>query len=486
MKRKLIVILLLLSPFLSFAQEEGAVVKDFCKGVRGINTSFSLNDHVNIVQILSDNENFDIAAVNDQMQTLWKTSLKGYVVSTSKFKDKILAVAATEYSSTKLSNNTFKGYIIDPSNGKVLLEKIIFDGNQNYLSFPYVFTGDGSFFKFCLRQSACERRIHVGIALISENSWIKQLKTTRDMDIIDFDEKLDPVYKLKPVLPNGVFLNIACNNNGDTFIGRYNSGNIVIEKYDAGKNSPSTEQTLDITLDDDVLSSDIPMESSKKNKNVLYYALTFKNANKEIELGVGKLDFTTGKKQYTSEIFTKDHVKELKKNFTPANKKLDSPDLGDRSTLKVRVLNEIDDHIIVSLASTVSQRGNYSSSTIEYSTLINNFDINLNLRHQYLIPTSCLPLEHSNNEFHYDKNKLFVITNNLHGLASVNAVYSVFDLNNGQCEKMEILSKKKIGNSDLAAAFSIFWFKDNFIAPYLDRKGFSGVKYDIALQQDNY
>ncbi len=498
MKKNLLICLLAFLPFITTAQEEAPpLVKDFYEGTYTIPESFVLNDRVNIMQFSPDKENCDIVAVDDQMQTLWKTSLKGHALSTSKFKDKILVVVSTEYSNIKRNNNTFKGYILDPSNGKVLVDKVIFEGSEDYLTFPYIFTAEnGEIFKFAVRQSSFERRLHVAmpslLGIISINSYIKQFNETRDLDVIDFNEKLEPVNKFKPVITAGTFLEMNSNKQGDLFIAWFNNGSMDVAKYDAGKKTPSGTLTGNVILDKDILDSfgnDILMVPSKSNANVLYYALAFRNPDKETELGLGKLDFSTGKKQYVNELFTKDHIKSIKKSYVPVNKKMESPDLGPVKALNVRLFSDVDDHLIVALTST-----SYASSSIgsgtwesEYNILINSYDTDLKLKYQQLVPTGYIvPERHLPLGFYHDKNKLYVLSNDKTGMTTLNGTYSVFDLSTGQCDKMYHLSKKKMGNSHAAASSSVLWFKNSFVVPYLEMKGFAGGKYNITLQQNLY
>ena len=498
MRRQVLVILLLLSPFLSFAQEEGSVVKDFYKSTRNMPTSFVLSDQVNIMSVNNDFENFDVIAVNDQMQKLWKTSLKGYIHKVTKLNDKILVVASTDYSSTKLYNNTYKGFLIDPSTGKVLIEKVLFDGTQDYLMSPYVFTGDSKFLKLALRTTAMERHMHVAmpgmLSIISFNAFYKQFHQTSSLDVIDFNEKLEPVYKFKAAVPaDETFLGMACNNQGDLFVNWFSKGNIDFVKYGAGSDKPSKSVKSNIVLDGDEIvknmASDlIDLTPSKKNGNVLYYSIAFRNPDKERELGIGKIDFSTGKTDYANEVFTKDHVKEIKKSFVPLNKKLGSPDIGGIKELTVRKLMEVDDHVIVILSSFSSQSSTIGSGQwiIESNLLLNDYDSNLHPRSQQLIPSEYsvpnIPLPVG---YYHKDNKLYVITNDKHGFTTLNAFVCIYDLSSNKFESMNWIPKKKIGGSEIAATSSVMWFKDSFLMPYLDTHMMSG-KFDVTLQKNGY
>jgi len=494
--KNLLICFLLLTPFVVLAQDENPpLVKDFYKGVRSIPQSFELNDHVNVMQFNLDDHNFDVVAVDEQMQVLWKTNLQGYMITTRKFRDKILAVAATDFSNVKRNNNTFKAYIIDPATGKVLVEKVIFDGNPDYFTFPFVFTGDGNIFKFAVRQSAFTRRMHVAmpslLALVSINSYEKEYNQTTDFDVIEFNDKLEPINKFKPVFNTGTFIGMDCNKAGDTFIAWYNEGSLDFVKYVEGQSTPSKPISASIALKKNATDSfgiDIVVQACVTNNNALYYALSFKNQDKENEMGVGKLDFSNGKEEYVNEVFSKDHVKEIKKSYVTVNKKLHSPNLGPVSAIDVKGFYQKNGNVMVALTSTAySSAMNGGTWVDEYNVLINCYDADLKFKFQQLIPTSyAVPERHLPIGFHIANNKLYVLSNDKEGMTTLYGTFATIDLTTGACDKIYWLSKKKISNSDAAASSSVLWFPGSFVIPYLDLRGFSGRKYDITLQKNSY
>jgi len=495
--KKLVICLLAVLPFIASAQEEEPpLYKEFFKDIRSIEPSFVMNDHVNIMSVNTDNENFNITAVNDQMQIVWQSALPGYVLAVRKFNGKVLAVAASEFSKVKQTNNTFKAYILDPATGKTLAEKVIFDGVQDHMAFPFVFTGDGDTFKLAVRESGFERRLHVAmpslLGIVSINSYIKQFNETKNLDVIDVNDKLEIVNKLKPVIGPGLFIGITANNAGDTFVAWDNNGNMDITKYEKGKSAPVKTITGDVVLGEDALNSfggnDIVIRASKNSNNIVYYALAFRNPDKETELGIGRVDFSTGTKKYVNELFTKDHVKAIKKNYVPVNKKMDSPDVGSVKSLNLRSFGETDNRLIVALTSTASSSGmNGGTWETEYSIVVNGYDMDLTPKFQQLIPTSyTVPNRHLPLGFYSNKNKLYIVSNDKTGMTTLNGVFSTIDLATGQCEKMYRLSKKKISNSNCAASHSVLWFPNSFVVPYMDMKGFTGSRYDITLQQNSY
>jgi hypothetical protein len=493
MKKNLLVTLLLIFPFIVAAQDEAPVYKDFYEKARTIPSSFIFNDHINIMQVNKDNETFEMIAVNDQMQVIWKTELKGYALAGAKFKNKILAVASTDYSAMKSNNNTYKGYLLDPATGKILVEKVLYDGPMAYMTLPYVFTGDGDFFKLAIRQNGMERRIHVTTPLIFmiSNSYAKQMNETKNLDVIDFNDQLEAINKFKPEIANGDFINWTCNNTGDMFIAWLNEGSLDFVKYNAGKTSPSNKVSADIAFkkenSDMSPGSYMAIAPSKKEGSLLYYGLMYKNLNnKEIELGVGKIDFSNGKKQFVSEVFTKDHIKSLEKAFVPVNKKMDKPDLFSPKSLGVRGIGENNGHLVISITGRSSSQGSMGVWELESSTLLNGYNTDLKLKYQQFIPSGySFPTRILPSGYYFNKDKLFVVTNDKQGMTTMYATYAVLDLNTGQWDKMVWLSKKKVSNSDFAGSSSVLWYSNGFIVPYLAMKsGIGTTKYSLTLQQN--
>lgn len=211
------------------------------------------------------------------------------------------------------------------------------------------------------------------------------------------------------------------------------------------------------------------------------------NQDKDAELGIGKFDFSTGKKYFVAEAFDKAHVKMLQKSFVPLNKKIDDADLGPRSGLHLRYLTETNGVLIAALTSRYLTTGSYGIWNTENSVLINGYDENLNTKFQqilpikYTVPNNFLPFG-----YHAAKNKLYVVGNTKSGLTTLNGVYGCLDINTGKWDKMYVLSKKKISNTDYADGDVILWFNDNYLVPYFEAKGLMKNKFNITLQQNSY
>jgi hypothetical protein len=493
MKKHLLPLLFLLLPFTLLAQDAPVLYKDFYEGVKGAK-SFVWDDHVNIMQINTDNENFDVIAVNDQMEILWRTSFEGFAFTTTRFKNKIVAIASTEHSNVKGSNNTYKAYLIDPATGKLLVEKLVYNGTDDYMEYPSVFTGDGVYLKFCIRITGLERKLHIGLpgifSLFSINKYSKEFNETRELDVISLNEKLEAATTVKLPVSNGTMVTWCANKQADLFIAWLNGPSIEVYKYPDGSKSPVKQMNADITFtinEHTIPQQHLQLLASPSNNNILYYGLTYRNPDNDAELGIGKFDFATGKKLFVSEAFNKPHVKELQKSFVPVNKKLDDADLGSRDDLHLRYLAETAGVLVATVTSQSQRAGSYGVWQVENSVLINGYDASLNTKFQqilpvsYVVPNRLLPIG-----YHAAKNKFYVVGNTKHGLNVLNGVYGCLDVTTGQWDKMEELSKKKISNPDWSYGEAILWFADSYVVPYFSPKGLMQSKFDITLQQNNY
>ncbi len=493
MKKYLLPCLFLLFPFALAAQQDAmSVYPDFYNNVKSV-VSFVWDDHTNIATLDIDNENFDVVAVNDQMQMAWRSSFAGYVLKTARFKDKIVAIAATEHSTFKGAGNTYIAYLIDAATGKQLAQKEIYHGDENYVEIPEIFTGEGGFVKLCVRQTTFQRKMHVALpgifALFSMGKYAREFNETRELDVITLDDKLNPATVKLPIA-SGSLVNWCANKQGDLFIAWFNGPSIEVYKYPAGSSSPAKQLNADVSFvpnDRTDVSEEFLMQPSSVHPDVVYYGTSYSTENENAELGIGKLDFAGGKKLFVTETFDRDHVKALEKSFVKINKKADDVDLGARKGLHIRYLAEVNGTVIATVTSRHFESSSYGSWDCENSVLVNGYDENLATRFQQILPANYkYPNRFLPVAYHIAKNKMYVISNEKSGLTTITGIYGCLDLASGTWEKMLALSKKHISDSDYSNGAAAMWFADSFAVAYIARKTLRPNSFDIVLQQNAY
>ncbi|MEO6150529.1 MAG: hypothetical protein ABIN95_10345 [Mucilaginibacter sp.] len=324
-------------------------------------------------------------------------------------------------------------------------------------------------------------------------SITKQLKDyygTKDLSVIDFDEKLEVTSIVKPAVADGVFINITGNYQGDLFLALFTGGRtVIINKYEAGKTAPSGKLTQDIALrntdDDDDPGNHIRLFASESDRNVIYFSVMYKNFDKDIHLDVARFDFGKKDKQVVSEVFNRDKIKQIEKSFVRPNKDIDKPDIGSAGNMEVRYMKESGNTLIVAMSNRYIQRGQQAVWLVEPSIVINGYDLNLKSKFQQVMPSFYLcGLKYLPAGFYADNNTLRVIANNKDGLMSYNTIYGELDLTTGKWKRMDILSKKKLKGTAFADGPNVLWYKKNFIVPFLEPGGMLSIKFDLALQNN--
>jgi len=486
MKKIFIICSFILLPCLAFAQNNSPLTDDVYIDFKGINNVIRLDNNINIMQVQTDNKSFDLVAYNENEKIIWQTSIPGYALNVGEFKGKIAAVAATEHSTMKGNGNTYKGFIIDPTTGKTITEKVIYDDNNDFIEQPNVMIGD-NYFKFSMRQTAVTRTVHVGVPVLfifQIMHWSKEMNETKKLEIIDFNDKLEVTNTFLAV-PAGTFINLTCNKNSDTFVSWLNGSDIEVYKYDAGKTTPSGKLDADVSIepfDDSELSSLFYLQASPTNPNSLFYTLLFRNEDKDPELMVGKMDFETKTKKTAAEVFKRADIKALEKTFVTVNKKIDDPDIGSPKELVLKNVCTTDNGIVVVLSGEYEKAIQNSSYPVGKSLLINAYDDDLNLKFQQFFPLE--NFSYPSVALHPMKNKLYVVTSTKDGQSNFKGVYGQLDMNTGRWDSMDFLTKKPI--TGYLAAGNILWFDKSYIVPYMKSHGMFAVKYNLSLQMNDY
>ena len=479
---------ILLLPILVFAQDDN-VVKDFAKRAVDLQ-SVQINEHLNVLQITYYDDAFELVGINDQMQTIWRSTFKGHPFQTAKFKGNVVTLASTE-DDLKGPNNTYMALLVDYATGKLIAQNQIFTDQDTYKEFPEMSTGNGSFCEVVIRQSLLERKRFY--SAFGFNKKLQEQKTIANLQAFELNEKLEIVNNLKPEIDPGMFLTSAFNNNGDIFISWLDGATINVYRYPKEKSVSSKKLSIDIPAesieieqnDDHHIMTLIPDE---KDKNKVYYAVIYKNANKNPELNVGKFDFTNGKESSAKEEFNKKEAKRLKKSYIGVNKKIDDADFSSFQ-LELKYAKEMNGKLVVALASYSMYTSTKGSVTIDYAALINGYDLDLNQKFQQLMPIkSSNPFIKLYSGYYIANDKLNILSN--YTSSMMNGHYQalgVLDLNTGTWDKMDILSKKHVNNGDFADGRGVMWFGNSYIVPYCNPKSWVNYNtFEVTLQQNQY
>jgi hypothetical protein len=490
MKKLLLQLVLLLLPFLAFAQNEAATLKDFSKKAKGIRDAFKLNEHVSVMSLDLDFEKFELVAIDDKMQVLWRTTLKGHWLGAGKFKGQILAIAAADYSFNKnLNSPPYTGYLVDELTGEATLEKIIYQSNAETREYPSLMLyNDDSQAALLIRRTAMSK------ARFTNTKG----NETKDLTILNLDEKLNTSI-LKPKIPEGELINITNNKKGDIYaITRPDKKEIKVYRYEVGRTEPGEPIALNVELDQESIDFNYcEMHTANNNRKLLYFALAFggkrsgiANTYEEIQIPLFKVNFEDHSVKTIKEVFDKAHVKAIENSYVPYDKKLDKPYI-DRFYAPKDIIEGNGTLILVlgnKESSHTSEPRNDTglSAVFENSLIINGYDTDLKPKFQQILPSFYRNSIALNAGYYENKNSLYIIANSASGphIHNWHPYYGQLDLNTGNWLKLEKLPKGKL-NDDYLADGNILWFPSGFIVPFCNMHYMSGNQ-ETSLQLNTY
>ena len=502
MKKNLLYILLLMFPLTALAQKETEVIKNFENDVENIVKTFRVNEHVNIMQVLKTNNKFDLIAINDQMQVLWKVTLKGYAFSSGKFKDKIIAIAAEDYSAANGPDNKYNGYLIDIATGKVLLQKEIFNDPDHFVDISsFLLDPKGDFFEIVVKQTGVSRNFFS--VTRTDN---KSAKIIKSVTIIDYNAQLEPT-PYKANVQDGSLASITSNTYGDIFLGWLNRTTLIINKYTVGQQSgvKGSEIDLGLTDDKDETANSFKLFPSSSKRDEIYF--TFMNVILNgAQLEVGNYNFFTGHNFIVKQLISKDTLKDLTETaLYEKNNKNFRPYFWAPHSLYIKFAKEDNGNIIVALSEmytgqevqTMGNNGMVRTGNIttqepsfryvsESSTLIYGLDKNLNSKYKAVLPTGytisgVIPLTVA---LHMDGQYLHIIGNQTQH-SKLTTMYGKLNLATGKWDTMGWLNKDKIGNHG-SFGYGACWFANCMITSFVAPANLLSKKLDILLKKYNY
>lgn len=495
------------------AQTEGATVskadwevvntENFSNSVNGTctnNNLVKLADGVTAALVKNDKDEFAVATIAPDMSFKWRTTLSGRPSILCKFKGNLLVVANGR-SEVVGKAGGYVAYLLNPDNGKVLLEKQIFSNNEIFVEFKnFFFTENGDYFKFSVRESKIKSGTKMalpGIAsLISLKGIDNRYGETQSFKVITLDDKLNATSQ-ELVMPEGTFIGTIANAKGDVFVMTIKDKmDILTSQYLSGQKqaSKTIKQALDGELKGFFVNSGLTENfyytDSKKYPNQLYWALSIREG-KTSNVYLSLVDFDKGISQIKKETFTKDEYEDLEKNYKPIDKKVSEPKLGSAANQSILDFFTTGDKIIVEVGGSFIQAGQYGSTIIKTSVVLNVFDMNLNLKSQQIIPrylpvVNRLDFDKISYDYQEDTNRLRFLANTFKGMASNIAMYGEMDMVSCKIDRLKYLGMSKVGSRSYVNGPSVFWSKQSFIIPYFEPKGLTQTKYDIYLKDYKY
>ncbi len=490
MSKNLFFLVLLIVPFLANAQSTPVFIKHIEKGTLGISGTCKFDEHLNILQFNVGTNEFGLIAINDKAEVVWRSTFNKAYIGLGKFKDKILVISSP--------HNGFSGFqmpitgqLIDVKTGKILLEKELFNNQttSDMVIKPF-FSENGSFFKLSIRETQSKK----GFSLFSSAS---KYGKTRNLTILDFNEKLEPTNQFSPKIDENAFISLATNNDGDLFIAAATNGySVSFVKYNLGKQEPSLPIDVEFNIRDKNDSDEpkriidnLKLAGSNTDRNSFYSCLIEKNEAKEYQLTVNKVDFGKMTKVQTTEEFTKDRLPEIIKASTGVDYKNDIW-VGKPKILTIDHLQVFENNVIVVYSdreSITTYDGHRNTSYVNAGSLVVNcYDLDLKTKFLNIMPINYSAGGWFTPSYYYHGNSLAIVATNRARtggrFSGLIPMYGNLDLSDGKWKKLGYFDKTDLPSG----SFNNFtmWYGDNFVSLITDYNTFG--KTNISLYKGAY
>lgn len=467
------------------------ISKDFLKSSTDLQT-VSLNNVIAYVSNNSDKK-VDIVATDYSLKKKWNLVLDGYLHTAENLGGNILILASTDFTLFTRFNSEFKAYLINTSTGKILKEKMLYEGDNSYHTIPYaLMSRDNKRFTLATRETGLKRTMKVGVGAIGLLYTIK--KTTengnkiKSFNVATFDENLEPIEKISPDLPEGNFVGVERTVNNDLYIAvAENKKGITISKYPAGKDVSAKTVTESFSVSGglfglDQLNEHVHFAADTINNNTVYIWGSFRTDNEFLTM-FNRYDFESGNHKKFNKVFTQQDIRELEKLYTPVNKDLKKLSIAHPKFLKVKkaVIDDTGYYLVIS--DTQYSPASQSSPPSPFCDGIILFSLDKNLKEKSLltIPRAYSGVYSAQYAMYKQNSKMYLLTS-----IGDRAQFLAAKINteSAKLESLQVIEPDNSGRADEPNLNNAVLTGNALILPAWDFKAaFGKIKFDVNLYQ---
>jgi hypothetical protein len=473
-----------------------SVKKDFFKGSTGV-TSLRLNAGT-LAFISNDNDRaVEITGTDNEFNNKWSARLDGYFHDAALVGNNLLVLVSTEFNFMLRYNSTFKGYLLDPA-GKVIKEKILFAGNNDYHTELYFMPSkDHNSYSLGIRETSVKRNVKIAPGTIGALYMIKKMSDefnkVKSFHVITVNPDLEQTESISPDLPDGEFVGVQRTINKDLYTAvSENKKGVTISRYMPGKET-AVETVFEPysyyggLLGIGYLSDCVKFMADTINNNTVYISGAFKNGD-NFSIIFNKYDFAAKQHKRFKKTYTREELKELEKSYQPLNRDFKKLTIAIPKELELidAVIGKDNYSLIISdFVYHVRQAGEVRpSTTMSHGIIVYNLDKDLGIKTISTIPRDHEGLVGASTKTYQNDNSLYVMSG--HGW---NAKFLVGKINTltGKVEAIRVIEPEKTGMSDHAALDMAVISEKKIILPVFDFKtSFTKIKFDINMYHLNW
>jgi hypothetical protein len=395
----------------------------------------------------------------------------------ARFGDGLLAFYQPE---KKSESREVHAILINLKNKTAGQDKIVFSVPTEYnIDFVVERDGDGIFQGLLARITGYKSKKQ--IVPLSSNKENREYNTTSGLSITTLSPSLEPnMVLLSSAITTGSYVTSAMNRAGELFVISNGSGQLIAEKFSA---TGALENKLSVDF--------LPRDNSfmtfvghldPTHDNAITIAAKYRKEDKKEAESAYRFDFDANLAYAAKEdILDKYYYRALKAD-TGQTTKIHSSNVRNIESLVPVSIVEIGDVIAICKeieyeTVTTSGFGSSASSTVHYwcdAAILSVYDKQMNLLRSITLDKSMETFvpSYPGINIHLDGNKLYAVTAELAGIASLAEYAYTIDITNGGIDKKR-LRKGSWGKAATTKPLYTFWLKDTFVANYVTH-GFTG------------
>ncbi|WP_207535654.1 hypothetical protein [Desertivirga arenae] len=425
------------------------------------------------------------------MKKNWEQTVEGSLMFSTDLEDKILVIVSTDFAASVGGNNsTYKAFLLDARDGKVIHEKVIYEGNNDYLTVAeFVVSKNRKTFSLIARETSAKRNFIVAAdangSLWAARKMANNASAIRKFSVSAYDSHLATIDKVFPVLPDGDFIGAAKTINGDLYVAvSEEKKGITIAKFEAGK-----EEVSAMVLEPFGLSSGLQGQGSLNlitdthRNNTAYLTGGFTNGP-EYTYILNKYDFGTNKEVSFRKSFRKADLKTLEKSFVPLNKQFSRLDLGSVSGLNLLSVAFPADGYLIALSDVRYLPGTPGSKIPPTYTangiLVYNLDSNFVVKSASAIPRAYGNVTRPSFRSDLRDNSWYLFASD-----EWKAKFAVAKINasSGKIEDLKMIAPEKVGKGHVPDLAEMTITDSQLFLPVKDPKPSLGykLKYDVHM-----
>jgi hypothetical protein len=432
------------------------------------------DNHSAIMPVQFNKHTFGIVRVGANGNEEWQLPLKGYVVGLSKL-DKLIVVFYTdEWNEDSFSSiiKLINAALVDPSTGKIVSEKTVFENKKHCFIDPKVNSDpDGQFANVLIRYSGQK----------GNKRKDSQLETT-DIELMTLSQTLEATSQiLHSVASSGVFLGCVMVNRTDLIIASQKDAQFVAEKFTTSSPTPLETFTADTHESAEFFKPIIGYGKDQPNK--VFVGVLCHIPKKYRVSRFFSIDLSAKSVNFKEDVLDKeyaDHLASLPSNHG-------SKKFKDKlNELYPAALSIGPNQVIYTRQFNVINIGN-NGSGIAFNNeelLVNAYDQQLNTPGEIMVNKFYQTFIYSGATVgqSLDGNRVRLFFNENSGIGRLTAVLAEINLENLTVTKKTWIDKQGMPGEAHIDAQGILWFGDSIILPYHFAANFATRNQDTFLQ----